>query len=36
LADLVEPEHAILGTLNAAEREVLAGLLRRVVAPFDA
>jgi DNA-binding MarR family transcriptional regulator len=36
LADLVEREHAILGILDDAERAVLSGLLRRVVAPFDA
>jgi DNA-binding MarR family transcriptional regulator len=36
LADLVEREHAILGILDDGERAVLSGLLRRVVAPFDA
>jgi DNA-binding MarR family transcriptional regulator len=36
LADLVEREHAILGILDVTERTVLSGLLRRVVAPFDA
>jgi DNA-binding MarR family transcriptional regulator len=36
LADLVEREHAILATLSADDRHVLAGLLHRVVAPFDA
>ncbi len=36
LRDLVAREDAILGTLDAAERATLAGLLRRVVAPFDA
>lgn len=36
LADLVEREHAILGILDTTERTVLSGLLRRVVAPFDA
>lgn len=35
LVDLVEREHAILGSLNAGERSILAGLLWRVVAPFD-
>ena len=36
LQDLVAREHAILGSLDEAERATLAGLLRRVVAPFDA
>jgi DNA-binding MarR family transcriptional regulator len=36
IRDLVQRENAILGTLTAAERSELAGLLRRVVAPFDA
>ncbi|HEV3226130.1 MAG TPA: MarR family transcriptional regulator [Acidimicrobiales bacterium] len=36
LKDLVAREHAILGSLDGAERTALAGLLRRVVAPFDA
>ena len=36
LAELVEREHAILSSLEPDERAVLAGLLRRVVAPFDA
>ena len=36
LKDLVAREHAILGSLDEAERATLAGLLRRVVAPFDA
>ena len=36
LQDLVAREDAILGTLDGAERGALAGLLRRVVAPFDA
>ena len=36
LKDLVAREHAILGSLDEAERASLAGLLRRVVAPFDA
>jgi DNA-binding MarR family transcriptional regulator len=36
LKDLVAREHAILGSLDGAERASLAGLLRRVVAPFDA
>jgi DNA-binding MarR family transcriptional regulator len=35
LVELVEREDAILGTLGADERHELAGLLRRVVAPFD-
>jgi DNA-binding MarR family transcriptional regulator len=35
LADLVEREHAILASLHAEDRHVLASLLRRVVAPFD-
>jgi DNA-binding MarR family transcriptional regulator len=35
IRDLVTRENAILGTLTAAERAELAGLLRRVVAPFD-
>ncbi len=36
LSDLVEREHAILGALDERERRTLAGLLRQVVAPFDA
>jgi DNA-binding MarR family transcriptional regulator len=36
LADLVGREQAILGSLGEDERAVLADLLRRVVAPFDA
>lgn len=36
LTDLVEREDAILGNLDIGERKVLAGLLRRVIAPFDA
>jgi DNA-binding MarR family transcriptional regulator len=36
LVDLVTRENAILGTLDDTERRTLAGLLRRVVAPFDA
>jgi DNA-binding MarR family transcriptional regulator len=36
LRDLVAREDAILGTLADDERSTLAGLLRRVVAPFDA
>ena len=36
LADLVERERAILGTLDGTEQSALADLLRRVVAPFDA
>jgi hypothetical protein len=32
----VARENAILGTLDATQRATLAGLLRRVVAPFDA
>jgi DNA-binding MarR family transcriptional regulator len=36
LEDLVAREHAILGSLDDGERATLAGLLRRVVAPFDA
>jgi DNA-binding MarR family transcriptional regulator len=36
IRDLVQRENAILGTLTDAERAELAGLLRRVVAPFDA
>jgi DNA-binding MarR family transcriptional regulator len=36
LRDLVARENAILGTLDATQRAALAGLLRRVVAPFDA
>jgi DNA-binding MarR family transcriptional regulator len=35
LSELIERENAILGTLDQDERDVLAGLLRRVVAPFD-
>jgi DNA-binding MarR family transcriptional regulator len=36
IGDLVTREDAILGTLDPDERARLAGLLRRVVAPFDA
>jgi DNA-binding MarR family transcriptional regulator len=36
LADLVEREQAILGSLDDTERNELSALLRRVVAPFDA
>lgn len=36
LRDLVQREDAILGALDTRERATLAGLLRRVVAPFDA
>jgi DNA-binding MarR family transcriptional regulator len=36
LKDLVAREDAILGTLDRSERAELGGLLRRVVAPFDA
>ena len=36
LKDLVARENAILGSLDETERATLAGLLRRVVAPFDA
>lgn len=36
LKDLVARENAILGNLDETERATLAGLLRRVVAPFDA
>ena len=35
LRDLVARENAMLGILDEAERGALAGLLRRVVAPFD-
>jgi len=35
LKDLVEREDAILAILESDERALLAGLLRRVVAPFD-
>jgi DNA-binding MarR family transcriptional regulator len=35
LRELVAREDAILSTLSATERDELAGLLRRVVAPFD-
>jgi DNA-binding MarR family transcriptional regulator len=35
LRDLVVREDAILGILDAGERATLAGLLRRVLAPFD-
>jgi DNA-binding MarR family transcriptional regulator len=35
LSDLVQREHAILGTLDTSERDTLSALLRRVVAPFD-
>lgn len=36
LTDLVEREHAILASLDAEERRLLAAMLRQVVAPFDA
>lgn len=36
LADLVDREHGILSSLSEEERNALTGLLRRVVAPFDA
>ena len=36
LTDLVEREHSILSNLDPTERTVIAALLRRVVAPFDA
>jgi DNA-binding MarR family transcriptional regulator len=36
IADLVDRENAILGTIDESERTVLSDLLRRVVAPFDA
>jgi DNA-binding MarR family transcriptional regulator len=36
LSDLVEREHAILASLDAADRHLLAGMLRQVIAPFDA
>jgi DNA-binding MarR family transcriptional regulator len=36
LRDLVARENAILGTLDSAQRATLAGLLRKLVAPFDA
>ena len=36
LKDLVAREDAILASLDGAERRILARLLRRVVAPFDA
>jgi DNA-binding MarR family transcriptional regulator len=35
LADLLEHERQILATLKDGEQEVLAGLLRLLVAPFD-
>jgi DNA-binding MarR family transcriptional regulator len=35
LAELAEREDAILASLDPSERSELAGLLRRVVAPFD-
>jgi DNA-binding MarR family transcriptional regulator len=35
LRDLVAREDAILGNLDGSDRATLAGLLRRVVAPFD-
>ena len=35
LRDLVAREDAILGIFDTQERAALAGLLRRVVAPFD-
>lgn len=36
LSDLVEREHAILASLEVADRQLLAGMLRQVIAPFDA
>jgi DNA-binding MarR family transcriptional regulator len=36
LQDLVAREHTILGSLEEREQTVLSGLLRRIVAPFDA
>src|SRR5580658_836710 len=36
LRDLATRENAILGTLDTSQRSTLAGLLRQVVAPFDA
>jgi DNA-binding MarR family transcriptional regulator len=35
LADLLEREHVLLGELSPSERDGLAALLRRLVAPFD-
>jgi DNA-binding MarR family transcriptional regulator len=35
LADLLDHERSILDSLTGADREVLAGLLRRLLAPFD-
>lgn len=35
LADLVRAEHALLGPLDDDDREVLAGLLRRVLRPLE-
>jgi DNA-binding MarR family transcriptional regulator len=35
LADLLDHERRILGALPSGEQEVLAGLLRTLVAPFD-
>ncbi len=35
LRDLVERENAILGALDRKERDALAAMLRRVIAPFD-
>jgi DNA-binding MarR family transcriptional regulator len=35
LADLVERENSIIGTLDDADRAVLSTLLRRVIAPFE-
>ena len=36
LRDLATRENALLGTLDETQRATLAGLLRQVVAPFDA
>ncbi|HUX71856.1 MAG TPA: MarR family transcriptional regulator [Cellulomonadaceae bacterium] len=35
MADLLEVEHRLLGTLEPSERETLADLLRRLTSPFD-
>lgn len=36
LEDLLRVEHGLLGALPEADRQTLAGLLRELVAPFDA
>lgn len=36
LADLLERERELLADLDEAEQDVLSGMLRRLVAPFDA